>query len=109
MNVGVTLLRRVTPFSRGQLVLRSLSSSSGGRLRDYDVCVVGGGIVGLSTAREAILRHPNLTFCLVEKEKELCKSVQMSRFVSFNLEIDANVKHSRNLFSSSHSDPSNWT
>ncbi|XP_062850947.1 L-2-hydroxyglutarate dehydrogenase, mitochondrial [Trichomycterus rosablanca] len=36
-----------------------------------DVAVVGGGIVGLATARELILRHPNLTFTLLEKEKEL--------------------------------------
>uniref|UniRef100_A0A8C6U5B6 L-2-hydroxyglutarate dehydrogenase, mitochondrial n=1 Tax=Neogobius melanostomus TaxID=47308 RepID=A0A8C6U5B6_9GOBI len=37
----------------------------------YDVAIVGGGIVGLATARELILRHPNLSFILVEKEKEL--------------------------------------
>lgn len=36
-----------------------------------DVAVVGGGIVGLATARELILRHPSLSFILVEKEKEL--------------------------------------
>uniref|UniRef100_A0AAR2JEY8 L-2-hydroxyglutarate dehydrogenase, mitochondrial n=1 Tax=Pygocentrus nattereri TaxID=42514 RepID=A0AAR2JEY8_PYGNA len=36
-----------------------------------DVAVVGGGIVGLASARELILRHPNLTFTLLEKEKEL--------------------------------------
>lgn len=37
----------------------------------YDVAVVGGGIVGLATARELILRHPGLSFVLLEKEKEL--------------------------------------
>uniref|UniRef100_A0A3B4BGQ1 L-2-hydroxyglutarate dehydrogenase, mitochondrial n=1 Tax=Periophthalmus magnuspinnatus TaxID=409849 RepID=A0A3B4BGQ1_9GOBI len=37
----------------------------------YDVAIVGGGIVGLATSRELILRHPNLSFILVEKEKEL--------------------------------------
>lgn len=37
----------------------------------YDVAIVGGGIVGLATARELILRHPQLHFVLVEKEKEL--------------------------------------
>ncbi|KAG7272747.1 hypothetical protein CRUP_031071 [Coryphaenoides rupestris] len=37
----------------------------------YDVAVVGAGIVGLATARELILRHPNLRFVLLEKEKEL--------------------------------------
>lgn len=37
----------------------------------YDVAVVGAGIVGLATARELILRHPTLSFILLEKEKEL--------------------------------------
>ncbi|XP_026154984.1 L-2-hydroxyglutarate dehydrogenase, mitochondrial [Mastacembelus armatus] len=37
----------------------------------YDVAVVGAGIVGLATARELILRHPSLSFVLLEKEKEL--------------------------------------
>ncbi|XP_024131279.1 L-2-hydroxyglutarate dehydrogenase, mitochondrial [Oryzias melastigma] len=37
----------------------------------HDVVVVGGGIVGLATARELILRHPALSFVLLEKEKEL--------------------------------------
>ncbi|XP_022606299.1 L-2-hydroxyglutarate dehydrogenase, mitochondrial [Seriola dumerili] len=37
----------------------------------YDVAVVGAGIVGLATARELILRHPSLSFILLEKEKEL--------------------------------------
>ena len=36
-----------------------------------DVAVVGGGIVGLASARELLLRHPDLTFTLLEKEKEL--------------------------------------
>ncbi|KAK1894498.1 L-2-hydroxyglutarate dehydrogenase mitochondrial [Dissostichus eleginoides] len=37
----------------------------------YDMAVVGGGIVGLATVRELILRHPTLSFILLEKEKEL--------------------------------------
>ncbi|XP_041668941.1 L-2-hydroxyglutarate dehydrogenase, mitochondrial isoform X2 [Cheilinus undulatus] len=37
----------------------------------YDVAVVGAGIVGLATARELILRHPSLSFVLLEKEREL--------------------------------------
>lgn len=36
-----------------------------------DVAVVGGGIVGLASARELILRHPTLSFILLEKEKDL--------------------------------------
>lgn len=29
--------------------------------------------MGLATARELILRHPSLSFVLLEKEKELCE------------------------------------
>ncbi|XP_069016655.1 L-2-hydroxyglutarate dehydrogenase, mitochondrial isoform X1 [Embiotoca jacksoni] len=39
--------------------------------RTCDVAVVGGGIVGLASARELILRHPSLNFILLEKEPEL--------------------------------------
>ena len=38
---------------------------------DYDVVIVGGGIVGMATAQELITRHPNLSFAVVEKENEL--------------------------------------
>ncbi|XP_076464790.1 L-2-hydroxyglutarate dehydrogenase, mitochondrial-like [Babylonia areolata] len=38
---------------------------------DYDVVIVGGGIVGMATAQELITRHPNLSFAVVEKEQEL--------------------------------------
>ncbi|KAJ1104185.1 hypothetical protein NDU88_001598 [Pleurodeles waltl] len=46
----------------------------GARREQHSTCnvvVVGGGIVGLATARELILRHPSLSFSVVEKEKEL--------------------------------------
>ncbi|KAL3310958.1 L-2-hydroxyglutarate dehydrogenase, mitochondrial [Cichlidogyrus casuarinus] len=38
-----------------------------------DICIVGGGIVGLASARELINRFPNMSFVLVEKEQELSK------------------------------------
>ncbi|KAK6183693.1 hypothetical protein SNE40_011123 [Patella caerulea] len=44
------------------------NSATGG---NYDVVIVGGGIVGMATARELITRHPNLTFAVVEKENSL--------------------------------------
>ncbi|XP_053110432.1 L-2-hydroxyglutarate dehydrogenase, mitochondrial isoform X5 [Hemicordylus capensis] len=47
---------------------RPLSSSS---KSTFDVAVIGAGIVGLASARELILRHPSLTFGVLEKEKEL--------------------------------------
>ncbi|XP_055606885.1 L-2-hydroxyglutarate dehydrogenase, mitochondrial [Uranotaenia lowii] len=37
----------------------------------YDIVVVGGGIVGTASAREILLRHPNLKIAIVEKENKL--------------------------------------
>ena len=34
----------------------------------YDIVVVGGGIVGMATAQELILRHRDLSIAVVEKE-----------------------------------------
>jgi len=33
--------------------------------------IVGGGIVGCATAREMIMRHPNMKIAIVEKENVL--------------------------------------
>lgn len=37
----------------------------------YDLVVVGGGIVGMATAREVALRHPTMRIAVVEKERKL--------------------------------------
>eukprot|EP01018_Ginkgo_biloba_P010172 Gb_31057 [translate_table: standard] len=58
---------------------RFYSSSSGldsdviGNIKSEraDVAIVGGGIVGLATAREIVLRFPKATVVVVEKEKQL--------------------------------------
>jgi L-2-hydroxyglutarate oxidase len=39
--------------------------------RQVDVLIVGGGILGLASAREILHRHPALRLCLVEKEDRL--------------------------------------
>ena len=39
----------------------------------YDLVIVGGGIVGTATAQELITRHPQLRLAVLEKEAELGK------------------------------------
>lgn len=36
--------------------------------RDYDVCIIGGGIIGISIAMEIGERQPNMTIAVLEKE-----------------------------------------
>uniref|UniRef100_UPI00398E38E5 L-2-hydroxyglutarate dehydrogenase, mitochondrial isoform X3 n=1 Tax=Pristiophorus japonicus TaxID=55135 RepID=UPI00398E38E5 len=61
---GASLLsRRFKGLRAGYVLLRKHSSC--------DVAIVGGGIVGLASARELIQRHPKLTYILLEKEKKL--------------------------------------
>jgi len=42
---------------------------------NYDVVVVGAGLIGMATAQELIGRHPSLTYCVVEKENRVGVSV----------------------------------
>lgn len=37
----------------------------------FDLAIIGGGIIGLATARQVSIRHPKLKVCVLEKEKEL--------------------------------------
>ena len=40
-------------------------------ITQYDVTVIGGGIVGLATAYKLNTHHPNLRVLLLEKEKSV--------------------------------------
>lgn len=37
----------------------------------FDLTIIGGGIIGLATARQVSLKYPKLKVCVLEKEKEL--------------------------------------
>jgi len=42
-----------------------------GNSRDFDVAVIGGGIIGLAVAYRIVNRHPGLRTCVLEKESSL--------------------------------------
>lgn len=37
----------------------------------YDLAIIGGGVVGLATARQVLLNNPKLRVCVLEKDKQL--------------------------------------
>lgn len=39
--------------------------------REFDVVIVGGGIIGMATAREILKRHPKMRVAILEKEREV--------------------------------------
>lgn len=54
---------------KNPLLMRKISTAE--ISTKYDLVVVGGGIVGTASAREILLRHPNLKIAIVEKERKL--------------------------------------
>lgn len=54
-----------------KLVPRGYRNISDVTQNKFDCTIVGGGIVGLSTARELALRYPKMTFSVLEKETDL--------------------------------------
>ncbi|XP_062946892.1 L-2-hydroxyglutarate dehydrogenase, mitochondrial isoform X2 [Cynocephalus volans] len=62
------------PWMCGPALGRPRPQCGGGRsasTSSFDVVIVGGGIVGLASARALILRHPALSIGVLEKEKDL--------------------------------------
>ena len=49
------------------------SSSNSVEERRYDVAIVGGGIIGLSTAMQLLERSPDLKVAVIEKEEQLAQ------------------------------------
>jgi glycine/D-amino acid oxidase-like deaminating enzyme len=46
---------------------------------DYDIGIVGGGIIGLATARELLTRNPGLKIVVFEKESKVGTSFLLLR------------------------------
>ncbi|KAI8073994.1 FAD dependent oxidoreductase-domain-containing protein [Gongronella butleri] len=66
VNQGFAKLRGPAAEQR----FRTALSTSNGKT-DFDVVIVGAGIVGLATAREILKRFPNMTVAVLEKEREV--------------------------------------
>lgn len=64
--LGVRHSMRSRPLPR---LVRGITLKS--KAKTADVCIVGGGLVGLATARELLMRHPKLDVCVLEKEKRV--------------------------------------
>ncbi|KAI9352428.1 FAD dependent oxidoreductase-domain-containing protein [Pilaira anomala] len=65
-NPGFAKLRGVAAEQRFRT---SLAQNNG--KTDFDVVIVGGGIIGLATARELLKRFPTMTVAVLEKEREV--------------------------------------
>lgn len=63
------MLSRYCRSINGIRCLSSPASTEGSN--KFDLICVGGGIVGFSSAREILLRHPHLKIAIVEKERKL--------------------------------------
>ncbi|KAI8371460.1 FAD dependent oxidoreductase-domain-containing protein [Radiomyces spectabilis] len=66
VNEGLAKLRG---FAAEQRFRTALAQNNG--KTDFDVVIVGGGIIGLATARELLKRFPTMTVAVLEKEREV--------------------------------------
>ncbi|CAG2161309.1 unnamed protein product [Oppiella nova] len=68
----------MTEEIKSDLIIRKLFTVSASGVEwssdakhNYDIVIVGGGIVGAATARELAIRNPKLKFAIIEKENQL--------------------------------------
>ena len=73
-----------------------MSNSSEGN--HYDLVVVGGGIVGLATAREVATRYPNMKIAVAEKENDVGKINLFTLFSPLSTPVHLFVLFSSLLF-----------
>ncbi|VDK82450.1 unnamed protein product [Litomosoides sigmodontis] len=76
MNAAGFRLRTVSRISsdfRTSILARgkNIVSNAGGSTSEFDIAVVGGGIVGCATARQLKIKNPQLKIVLLEKEDRL--------------------------------------
>ncbi|XP_012221153.1 L-2-hydroxyglutarate dehydrogenase, mitochondrial isoform X1 [Linepithema humile] len=69
ISMMMFLTKRIMP--QLHYLHRCKSTLSADQCSVYDLVIVGGGIVGCATAREMIMKHPNLKMAIVEKENAL--------------------------------------
>ncbi|XP_054741735.1 L-2-hydroxyglutarate dehydrogenase, mitochondrial [Anastrepha obliqua] len=68
---SVVLTQKITNSAAAAVATTGQRRFRSTKHEDYDLVVVGGGIVGVASAREILLRHPHLRVALLEKEKKL--------------------------------------
>ncbi|KAJ8721443.1 hypothetical protein PYW07_002218 [Mythimna separata] len=69
-SITGTFAKKLLPVSSNAGTYRRYSNQTSEK---YDIVVIGGGIVGSASARELILRHPQLKITLIEKENRFAR------------------------------------
>lgn len=71
IRIGIVIVNKSKKWNHPNLILSWFVYSGPISKRQYDVVVVGGGIVGTASAREIQIRHPDWRVAVVEKERQL--------------------------------------
>ncbi|EFA78641.1 hypothetical protein PPL_08096 [Heterostelium album PN500] len=73
-NLRKSVIKPINIGTTRRLYCSSSSTTTKQRRSDgntFDVAIVGGGIVGVATARELLMRNPNLSLVVLEQESEI--------------------------------------